>query len=108
MKSSLSGMSVRQKIQLARLIATQLKPHLDSLPQTPFPKGALEEASNELQHAYHEAQIAQLESLEKTARQNKIEDALDFLLTHTSLYLDRISDGAADFLDLGEEAELNA
>ena|SRR5204863_1385649 len=99
MKTSISGMSVRQKIQLARLISAKLRPHLKSLPQAPFPNSALQKASDQLQAAYNDAQRARLESLEKTACQNKVEDALDFLLLHTSLYLDRISDGEANFFE---------
>ena len=99
--SSLSGMSIRQKIQLARLISSKLKPHLKSLPQPPFTNSALQEASDQLQQAYNEAQLARLESMEKAARQNKVEDDLDFLLLHTSLYLDRISDGEATLLQIG-------
>jgi hypothetical protein len=92
-------MSVRQKIELARLVSAKLQQNLDSLPEPPFPNGALEEATSELQLAYNDALVARLESLEKTARQNKVEDALDFLLVHICLYLDRISDGEADLLE---------
>ena len=99
MKRSLCGMSVRQKIELARLVSAKLQQNLDSLPEPPFPNEALEEATLQLQTAYNDALVARLESLEKTARQNKIEDALDFLLVQTCLYLDRISDGEANLFE---------